>query len=504
MKNNWKPILFAGVLILVCAGVSWGVTRFSVTSSLSDIGSSSFLPETTMSDYGFKQANYSLTSNQEVGSAPDLTPAAEAAVHAVVHIKVEEEQSYDQQYIDPFEFFFGGGSGMGRSQSRPVTSFGSGVIISTDGYIITNNHVIEGAKKVQVRLNDNRSFLATVVGGDAASDIALIKIDADNLTTLPFGNSDDIKLGEWVLAVGNPFNLTSTVTAGIVSAKARTAESGTPGDSKISSYIQTDAAINSGNSGGALVNAKGELIGINTMIYSQTGNYAGYSFAVPINLAAKVVADIRKYGSVQRAFLGIVGGDITEELKEKYNLKVNNGAFVVDFSEISAAYAAGIEKEDVIVELNGKPIESMSQLQSQIGRYRPGDKVRVIVDRKGKKHSYDILLKNIEGSTGVLKQNTGSTVFGASLKRMSGQEMRSLGVSYGLEVTDIKSGKFKSAGIEKGDIILSLNNAPVRTVEEAQRIVSKVQAQKGKEKGLIVRAIDRKTHSLKLLVVDLS
>ncbi len=325
MNKYLKYALLTLGIALVSGFVSWAVVRTTLRKA-SATGSpyAAMLKNypTSENDYGFLQSDYELTSSRTVGNAPDLSPAAELAVQAVVHIKVEGEQTVD--YIDPFEFFFGGGRGFDRPQSRTVTSFGSGVIISTDGYIITNNHVVEGAKSISVSLNDGRSFEAKLIGADPTVDIALLKVDAKDLPTIPFGDSDKIKLGEWVLAVGNPFNLTGTVTAGIISAKARsTAVEGPQGNAQIARFIQTDAAVNRGNSGGALVDAQGRLIGINTMIFSETGNYSGYSFAVPINTAAKIVSDLKKYGSVQRAVLGIIGGTVNEDVRKEKGLKVS-------------------------------------------------------------------------------------------------------------------------------------------------------------------------------------
>ena len=305
--------------------------------------------------------------------------------------------------LDPFEFFFGGDP---RSQARQARiAFGSGVIISQDGYIMTNNHVVAGSEEITVTLNDNRTFKAKLIGRDPGSDIALIKIEGKDLPTIPFGDSDKLRLGEWVLAVGNPFNLTSTVTAGIVSAKSRSTAAA--GDQlEVSAFIQTDAAVNSGNSGGALVNAAGELVGINTMIYSQTGNYAGYSFAVPINIAAKVVSDIKNYGTVQRGVRGVAGSEITEELIKKEGLKVNSGFYVADFAEISGALAAGIEKGDVIVAIEGHKITGFGQLQEQVSRFRPGDTIKVTVNRKGAEKTFAVKLRNKEGGASILKQNS--------------------------------------------------------------------------------------------------
>ena len=406
---------------------------------------SSFAPEgvTSASEYGFQNTAYALGSRQ-LGNAPDLTPAAESSVKAVVHIKVKKtQQVWEQQMIDPFEFFFGGDP-RGSRRSEPVMGYGSGVIISNDGYIMTNNHVVDGGDELSVTLHDNRTFKAKLVGSDPSSDIALIKVEAKDLPTIPFGNSDNLRLGEWVLAVGNPFNLTSTVTAGIVSAKSRPAASGD--QLGVASFIQTDAAVNPGNSGGALVNASGELVGINTMIYSQTGNYAGYSFAVPINIAAKVVSDIKKYGAVQRGMLGIVGADVTSELVQKEGLKVNEGFYVADFAEISAALAAGLEKGDVITAIDGHRIISFAQLQEQISRFRPGDTVSVTVNRKGSEKTFKVTLRNKEGGSKLLQKSASSDAdsrLGASLKELSAGELRNYGLSYGLVVESLRSGALK-------------------------------------------------------------
>lgn len=481
MRKIWQIGLTALSVAVLSASVTVG------TYSLLKQNDREVSPiSSTRADGGtFDNASFALTSNRTVGTAPDLIPAAEASVHSVVHIKVEGEQQVDQRYVDPFEFFFGGGGGFERPQSRPVVGYGSGVIISTDGYIITNNHVIDNATKIEVTLNDNRTFKATMVGSDPATDIALIKIEEKGLPTIPFGNSDDLKVGEWVLAVGNPFNLTSTVTAGIVSAKARSAGDATRRDMKIGGFIQTDAAVNPGNSGGALVNAAGELVGINTMIYSQTGNFTGYSFAVPVNSAAKVVADIKKYGAVQRAVLGIVGGNVSSEIKEKYNLKVNEGAFVADFAERSAAFSAGLDKEDVIVAIDGRPIKSMTELQEVINMRRPGDKVLLTIDRKGQKKEFSVTLKNTEGDISVIKQNP-KELLGATFKELSNEQKRSYGVSYGIVATKVGNGKLKEADIKEGFIILTLNNTPVRSLNEARRIVAKVKTSSN-DKGLVVR-----------------
>ena len=505
MNKYIKYALLTAIVALVSGLVSWGVVRVTL-SNASPTNSSSYsaLPRPNNSSmtesYGFLQSDYELTSSRTVGNAPDLTPAAELAVQAVVHIKVEGEQTID--YIDPLDFFFGGGRGFDRPQSRTVTSFGSGVIISTDGYIITNNHVVEGAKSVTVSLDDNRTFEAKLIGSDPTVDIALLKVDAKDLPTIPFGDSDKIKLGEWVLAVGNPFNLTGTVTAGIIGAKARsTAIEGPQGSAQIARYIQTDAAVNRGNSGGALVDAEGHLIGINTMLLSETGNYSGYSFAVPINTAAKIVSDIKKYGSVQRAVLGIIGGSVNEEIKKEKGLKVSQGVYVSEFTEVSAAYAAGIEEGDVIVAIDGSKISEMGELQERIGRCRPGDSILVTVDRKGSKRDFKVQLKNAEGTTKIVKKDNNS-LLGATLKEISRDQMRQHGISYGLEVVKVGRGKLQTAGIKEGFIILSINNSPVRTIAAAQKIITAIQKTRRGDKYILIKGFYR-GGSMRYYTIDL-
>lgn len=493
MKRFWQYTLVVVLALVASSAVAAIVSNAVVKGKLSEVAyrSTSATGEEYIAlnpnEYGFQNASLALGEGKSIGSAPDLIPAAERAVHSVVHIRVQGEQTVRSGFMDPFDFFFGGGDGMGRNSVRPVVGYGSGVIISNDGYIITNNHVIDAMDKIEVTLNDNRVFEAKKIGSDPATDIALLKIETNNLPTLPFGNSDALRVGEWVLAVGNPFNLTGTVTAGIVSAKARPAGQTSDGENKIGGFIQTDAAVNAGNSGGALVNARGELVGINTMIYSQTGSYSGYSFAVPINTAAKVVADIKKYGTVQRAVLGIAGGDVTNELKEKHNLKVNSGVFVADFSEVSAAYAAGMEKGDVITAIDGSKLSSFAELQSIIAMKNPGDKIRLSIDRKGTTKDLVVTLKNTQGSEGIVKGSVGNKLLGATLKELPASARRSYGISYGVEVTNVGSGKMQSAGIKKGFIILSINNVAIRKVADAHRVVNAVQNAPRGRRSLIVR-----------------
>nr|WP_314759662.1 Do family serine endopeptidase [uncultured Porphyromonas sp.] len=482
MSKVWKNV--AATLGLVAVSVVASATTVHVIAggrasgrTTSEIAGSEV--GLSAEEYGFHNTALSL-GQRPVGSAPDLTPAAESSVKAVVHIKVQKEQRVEQQMMDPFEFFFGGDPRNSGRRSQPVVGYGSGVIISDDGYIMTNNHVVEGGEDIKVTLNDNRTFTAKLVGADAGSDIALLKIEGKDFPTIPFGNSDNLRLGEWVLAVGNPFNLTSTVTAGIVSAKSRSTASA--GDQlEVSAFIQTDAAVNPGNSGGALVNAAGELIGINTMIYSQTGNYAGYSFAVPINIAAKVVSDIKKYGSVQRGVLGVVGSEVTSELVQKEGLKVNEGFYVADFAEISAALAAGIEKGDVITAIAGHKITSFGQLQEQLSRFRPGDKIDVQVNRKGAEKTFKVTLRNMEGGASILKQSSALDArLGATLRPLEADARRSYGLSYGLVVESLRSGALKNAGIREGFILLTANDNPLRSVADLNKSISPA---KGKTTG---------------------
>ena len=393
--------------------------------------------------------------------------------------------------MDPFEYFFGfgGRGGFQRPQQQPRVGAGSGVIISTDGYIITNNHVIDGADELEVTLNDNRKFPAKIIGADPTTDIALIKIEATDLPTIPFGDSEKLKVGEWVLAVGNPFNLTSTVTAGIVSAKSRgNIGAGGKDRSKIESFIQTDAAVNPGNSGGALVNTKGELVGINTAIYSETGNFAGYSFAVPISIAGKVANDLKQFGTVQCAVLGVLIQDpqyVPDAEKEK--VKVFEGAYVGGFAERSSAKEAGIEKGDVIVAVNGVKIKSSSALQEQISKYRPGDKVELTINRNGSTKKFTVELRNAQGSTKVVKGGDSAEVMGAAFKALNDEQKRKLGVSYGIEVTGLTSGKLKDAGIKKGFIIMIVNNQKISAPEDLEKIVESILQGRTEDQGLFIK-----------------
>lgn len=482
MNKAWKYGATLGAVALVSVVASAITVRVMERSGYSEDTYLQSHRAISASEHGFENTSMAIAPRQ-LGSAPDLTAAAEMSVKAVVHIKTEGERTVSQQAMDPFEFFFGG-PGSTQRRSQPVVGYGSGVIISSDGYIMTNNHVIDNSNTISVTLDDNRTFTAKLIGTDPNTDIALIKIDAKDLPTIPFGDSDKLKLGEWVLAVGNPFNLTGTVTAGIVSAKSRTTAKGVDagGGLKVESFIQTDAAVNSGNSGGALVNAQGELVGINTMIYSQTGNYAGYSFAVPISIAAKVVEDIKKYGSVQRGLLGIAGVDVDAELAKKEGLKVNQGVYIGEFSEISAALAAGIEKGDVITAINGTEITDFGQLQSEVGRYRPGDTLAVTVNRKGSTKTYQVTLKNKDGGKGIVRaESDENNKLAATFRALDANQLRSYGLSYGVEVSQLRSGSLRRAGVEPGFIILTANDTPIRSVADLNRVISEQSSRRQKK-----------------------
>lgn len=487
MKTIWKNLFGVALMAAIGSGAAIGTSAYLMNKNR-PVELATGVENTFNQPY--RLASYGGVAAETV----DFTAAAESAVHGVVHIKAttNARSSNDDggQYIDPFEYFFGfGGRGGFQRPQQPRVGAGSGVIISTDGYIITNNHVIDGADELEVTMNDNRKFAAKIIGADPSTDIALIKIDATDLPTIPFGDSEKLKVGEWVLAVGNPFNLTSTVTAGIVSAKSRgNIGAGGRDRSKIESFIQTDAAVNPGNSGGALVNTRGELVGINTAIYSETGNFAGYSFAVPISIAGKVANDLKQYGTVQRAVLGVMIQDpqyVPDE--EKADLKALEGAYVGGFAERSSAKEAGIEKGDVIVAVNGVKIKSSSALQEQISKYRPGDKVELTVNRKGSVKKMTVELRNAQGSTKVVKGGDSTEVMGGAFKALDKEQKRKLGVSYGVEVTGLTNGKLKDAGIKKGFIIMIVNNQRINTPEDLEKIVESILQGRTEDQGLFIK-----------------
>ena len=415
----------------------------------------------------------------------DLTYAAEKSLPSVVHIlstknsKVQtvevESDPFSDFFGDPFGFF-GNPQGNGGKQKRSVRTpkqqgSGSGVIISADGYIVTNNHVVADADDLTVTLNDNKEYSARIIGTDKTTDLALIKIEGKNLPAITIANSENIKVGEWVLAVGNPFNLTNTVTAGIVSAKGRSLYK-----NGVESFIQTDAAINPGNSGGALVNTRGELIGINAMLYSQTGSFSGYGFAIPTSIMNKVVDDLKTYGTVQRAVVGIQGSDVKnyvdgqKEQGKDIDLGTMEGIYVAKVTEESAAEEAGLKEGDVIIAIDGKEMNKMADMQEYLAKKRPGDKVTVTYLRDKKKNTKSITLKNEQGNTQVVKK-ADLDVLGGNFRSITDAQKQQLNIGYGLEVLKVNSGKLKNAGITKGFIIQRVNDNAVKTIEDLQNIV---------------------------------
>ncbi len=423
--------------------------------------------------------------NSSPEAAIDFTTAADRTIHTVVHIKTEYESEGNTLMNDPFQLFFGH-----RGQSPvPQQGSGSGVILSEDGYIVTNNHVIDRASKIEVTMNNRQTYRAEVVGKDLATDLALIKIDAKGLPFVAFGNSDNVKVGEWVLAVGNPFNLTSTVTAGIVSAKARNINilenDPSRGLFPIESYIQTDAAVNPGNSGGALVNSHGELIGINSAIASNTGSYAGYAFAVPANLVKKVTGDLAEFGTVQRAFLGISIRDIDSKLAEEKKINEFKGVFVSGLSEGGAAKEAGLIEGDIITKVGEISVNSSPELQEQVSRFRPGDKIHVSVLRNGKEKDFEIKLKNKNNTTDVIKKEKteAMSTLGATFQEVTADEQKKLRIGGGVKIIQLSPGKLRSAGIKEGFIITSIDKKPVKSVEELHAILD------GKQGGVLIEGV---------------
>ena len=396
---------------------------------------------------------------------PDLTYAAEKSVHAVVHIATQSVRDGGWSSGNPFfdELF-----GMQKQREPQLAQgFGSGVILSEDGFIVTNNHVIDEAQNIKVILNDNREFEAELIGTDPSTDIALLKIEAEGLPFLTYGNSDALKLGEWVLAVGNPFNLTSTVTAGIVSARARNLGINRSDNMAIESFIQTDAAVNPGNSGGALVNQQGELIGINSAIASRTGSYTGYSFAVPATIAQKVVNDLKEFGEVQRALIGVNIDAVDAKMAEELGLKDVGGVYVSGVPEGGAAYEAGIKVEDVIISVAGDKVKTVAELQEKVSQYRPGDDVKVVVIRDGKEKQFNVTLRNKYGDTQIVRDNL--EVLGAQFEEIKNKEKQSLEIRNGIKITDLNKGVLKDAGIKEGFIIVFVNKKRIFEVNDFKK-----------------------------------
>ena len=475
---------FLTVLLSILAG---GLTAYGVVkANENNLIPSRLTPENGSVEYR--------TVNLAESDYPDFTYAAETAVQAVVYVEVTAQQQarrgYDLEDLFGFPFGFGFGDGYGQQQpqSREVKGSGSGVIIRPDGYIVTNNHVVNGATKIAVTLNDNRQFEATVVGTDPATDVAIIKIDAENLPALQFGDSDQLRLGEWVLAIGSPLGaqLRGTITAGIVSAKGRSMPDGS-GEFKIESFIQTDAAVNPGNSGGALVNKKGELVGINTAIVSQTGSYSGYSFAVPVNIVKRVVADLIDFGSVKRAMLGIRMQPVStleKEIQDKLKLNSMNGVYIVEVSKGSAAEEAGLKEGDVIIAIDGQQITDGASVQEKVNNYHPGDKAAVTYNRDGKELTTQVTFHAADTQTGESDVDGSVAFYGAKLKELTAEERQAMGIRNGVKIVSVGQGKMAQAGATAGSVILYVNDEPVSKPDD---VIAKA---KKASRGIYIEGVD--------------
>ena len=453
-----------GILITLLSALAGGLTAYAVVKTL-DVVQGYEMVETVQDGARFR------TVNLMQDNWPDFTYAAESAVDAVVYVKVTSTQTMQQTPNSIFDFFFGLPQ-QGAPQQRERVGSGSGVIIRKDGYIVTNNHVIDGATKIEVTLNNNQKYPATLVGTDPATDIALLKIEADGLPVVPFGDSDKLRLGEWVIAIGSPYDLRSTITAGIVSAKGRSMPNYT-GEFKIESFIQTDAAVNPGNSGGALVDKAGNLVGINTAIVSQTGSYTGYSFAVPVNIVKKIVYDLMDYGSVKRAVLGITMQEIDDKIAEELKLSSRKGVYIVEVSKSGAADKAGIKSGDVLIAIDSVQLTNAASVQEAVSRFSPGDEAVVTVIRNGKEKKLDVVFKGTSQENGT-KADDGSVAFyGSSIKAADEETLKKMGLKNGVEIVELGPGKLMEAGAVEGFIIQYVNDHPVKTPEDVIEIVRK-------------------------------
>ena len=478
MKNKFQIIILS---VFTTTLIFFALNYFnsSINKNLKKTELTKISPE-------IKSFALSKASNTILPKELDFTNAAEKTVNSVVHISSEYEQNYNS---DPMlDFFWGPGGSRGI---RPQIATGSGVIISNDGYIVTNNHVIEDANKIIITLNDGRELEANIIGSDPSTDLALLKIDDNNLNFAEFGNSDNVHLGDWVLAVGNPFNLTSTVTAGIVSAKSRNINilrnNSNENIFPLESFIQTDAAVNPGNSGGALVSPDGLLIGINTAIASKTGSYSGYSFAIPSNIVLKVVNDLKNYGIVQRAFIGVIIQDVNQEKMNDLNLPNTDGVLVSGLVDDGAAVDAGIEIDDVILKVENIVVNDVPELQEQIGKFKPGDIVKIIIRRDQETILKEVTLRNENGSTKIINKKSADnkyTIFGATFSNPNPSELKKLKINSGVKVEAIKEGKLKRAGLSKGFIITHVDKNKVSTRNQL------IQFLKSKKGGVLIEGIN--------------
>ncbi len=458
--SKYKIVMKKGLLIVALAAVAGGLTAWIVAKSA--------MPETAGTITQVVGDSQYRTVNLSLDNYPDFTYAAESAIDAVVYVKVVSREM-SRQAPSIFDFFFGYG---GTPQERERVGSGSGVIIREDGYIVTNNHVIEGATDIEVTLTNNKTFKAELIGTDPATDVALIKVDAQGLPVIPFGDSDKLRLGEWVLAIGSPYNLRSTVTAGIVSAKGRSIPDSSR-EFKIESFIQTDAAVNPGNSGGALVDKAGNLVGINTAIVSQTGAYAGYSFAVPVNIVKRIVDDLMDFGSVRRAVLGVVMSPITQEIADKLKLSSLNGVYIVEVSPGSAAEQAGVKKEDVLVKIDSVQVTNASSVQEMVSGFYPGDKATLTVIRGGKEKELEVTFKGTAQENGTVTEDGSVAFYGSAIKEASKETKERLGIKSGVEIVSVGPGKIMDAGVTEGFVILYVNDQPVSKPQDVINIIKK-------------------------------
>ncbi len=450
-----------GFLVVLLSALAGGLTAYAVVNRMSDDG----IQAVQTNDGGqFRTVNLSHDN------WPDFTYAAESAVDAVVYVKVTSTQTQQQSPSSIFEYFFGFPQGAPQQQER--IGSGSGVIIREDGYIVTNNHVIDGATKIEVTLNNNQTYPATLVGTDPATDVALLKIEASGLPIIPFGDSDKLRLGEWVIAIGSPYDLRSTITAGIVSAKGRSMPNYS-GEFKIESFIQTDAAVNPGNSGGALVDKAGNLVGINTAIYSQTGSYAGYSFAVPVNIVKKIAYDLMDFGSVKRAVLGIVMQPIDDKIADELKLSSRNGVYINEVSKSGAADKAGVKAGDVLIAIDSTKITTTSSVQEAVSRFSPGDVAVLTVIRDGKEVKLDVTFKGTSQENGTVEEDGSVAFYGSSIKEADEETLAKYGIKSGVEIVELGPGKLMEAGAVEGFIIQYVNDHPVKTPQDVIDIVKK-------------------------------
>ncbi len=474
LGNSLAVIVLSAATTL---GTIWGYNKFSG-------GSNTYIYPHTSTDSGKVPSNYAAFDGVTgLNALVDFTPAASTAIPATVHIKASSNRQvsnnlprrspFGQLFPDfDLEDFFGE-----RQRSLPQMASGSGAIISDDGYIVTNNHVIDGADEITVTLSNKKSFKAKLVGADPSSDLAVLKIEAKGLPFLVYGNSDEVKVGQWVLAIGYPLNLETTVTAGIVSAKGRTLDiNRRQSNSPVESFLQTDAAVNPGNSGGPLVNTEGKLIGINSAIASPTGSYAGYSFTIPVNIVKKIIADMMKYGTVQRAYLGIEysNANLTEDEKKEFGVTDNEeGVIVKNVPKDGAAFAAGIKRGDRIIKVNGVPVSNGPEMVGQIATYRPGDKISITYIRDKKEYTSKVTLRNSAGTMDVVKTSILDKL-GAELRSIDKDEAKELGVTGGVEIKKIGGqGLLSKIRVQEGFVILKANNEKVNSVEDFRKVLEK-------------------------------